>query len=98
MLQDGSYPPYLKARIRSDNGHLGNHQTATFLAEVVNEKLSHICLAHLSKNNNTPEKALQSLRQKLVEKGVDVSGKLKLMVLNRSLPTEMLKLSEWPNT
>lgn len=94
MLQEGNYPAYLKARIKSDNGHLGNHQTATFLAETVHEKLSHICLAHLSKNNNTPEKALQLLRQKFAEKGVDISGKLKIMVLNRSLPTEMLKISE----
>ena len=63
MLVNGKYPPYLKKRIQSDHGHLGNHQTSAFLADNIGDHLTHICLAHLSKNNNTPEKALQTLQQ-----------------------------------
>ena len=55
MLVNGRYPHYLKARIQSDHGHLGNHQTSVFLADIFSESSIHICLAHLSKNNNTPE-------------------------------------------
>lgn len=92
MLQNGSYPYFLKTRIHSNNGHLSNHQTSTFLADIIHENLSHICLAHLSKNNNTPEKALQTLQESLSKKGIVLNGKPQIVVLNRNLPTEMIRL------
>lgn len=90
MLSNGNYPAFLKARIKSDNGHLGNHQTSAFLAECFHADLSHICLAHLSKNNNTPEKALQALQQKFAEKNLALDSLQKLMVLNRNTPTDII--------
>jgi phosphoribosyl 1,2-cyclic phosphodiesterase len=92
MLQNGSYPTFLKNRIQSDNGHLSNQQTSSFLADTINDQLSHICLAHLSINNNTPDKALQTLQQKLQEKGIVLNGQQRIVVLNRSLPTEVIRL------
>lgn len=94
MLINGSYPPYLKKRILSDNGHLGNHQTSTFLADAFHDKLSHICLAHLSKNNNTPEQALSTLKKTFADKGIILNGKPKITVLNRSLPSEIFCLDD----
>jgi phosphoribosyl 1,2-cyclic phosphodiesterase len=94
MLLNGGYPYYLKARIQSDNGHLGNHQTSEFLANIINDNLSHICLAHLSKNNNTPEKALQTLQKTLSDRGIILSGKQSVSILKRNLPTEMIRLVE----
>jgi phosphoribosyl 1,2-cyclic phosphodiesterase len=91
MLLKGNYPPFLKKRILSDNGHLGNHQTSMFLADCIHEELNHICLAHLSKNNNTPEKAVQTLRNIFTEKGINLNGKPKITVLNRSTPSEVFK-------
>jgi phosphoribosyl 1,2-cyclic phosphodiesterase len=93
MLVNGSYPSFLKARIQSDAGHLGNHQTSGFLAEAVDNNLTHICLAHLSKNNNTAEKALQTLQHAFHKKGI-VSNLPRIMVLNRNLPTEVIRLWE----
>jgi phosphoribosyl 1,2-cyclic phosphodiesterase len=52
MLQNGTYPPYLKQRIRSNQGHLDNVEAATFLQELAHEKLQHVVLAHLSEENN----------------------------------------------
>jgi phosphoribosyl 1,2-cyclic phosphodiesterase len=92
MLENGNYPVYLKTRIRSDYGHLGNLQTSVFLAGIINDDLHHICLAHLSKNNNTPEKALQTLQQTFLKRGVNFSGQQKISILNRNIPTEMIKL------
>lgn len=92
MLQNGSYPAFLKARIQSDNGHLGNRQTSTFIAKSIHDKLSHICLAHLSINNNTPEKALQTMKQTFYENGIALNGKHRIIVLNRSLPSEVIRL------
>jgi len=94
MLVNGSYPHYLKARIQSDHGHLGNHQTSVFLADIINDSLSHICLAHLSKNNNTPEKALQTLHQTFSERGINLNGQQRISILNRNIPTEIIRLVE----
>jgi phosphoribosyl 1,2-cyclic phosphodiesterase len=94
MLENGKYPYFLKARIKSDIGHLGNHQTSVFLADIINNNLSHICLAHLSKNNNTPEIALQTLRQTLAERGIILNGQQQISILNRNMPTEMIRLVE----
>ena len=92
MLMNGNYPPFLKARIQSDHGHLGNYQTSSFLAEIMNDKLSHLCLAHLSKNNNTPELALQTLQRTFLERGIVLTGEQQVVVLNRNVPTEMIGL------
>ncbi len=94
MLMNGRYPDFLKARIRSDHGHLGNHQTASFLADNINDNLSNICLAHLSKNNNTPEKVLQTLKQTFSEKGITLKGQQRILVLNRNTPTDIINLIE----
>lgn len=89
MLLTGGYPWYLKKRIQSDHGHLGNHQASGFLSEMLSESLSHICLAHLSKNNNTPEKALETLASTFHAKGIDPNGR-KITVLKRNQPTDMI--------
>jgi phosphoribosyl 1,2-cyclic phosphodiesterase len=94
MLVNGQYPYYLKKRIQSDHGHLGNHQTSDFLAEIINDNLSHICLAHLSKNNNTPEKAIQTLLDTFNERGIVLNSVQRVSVLNRNIPSEMIRLIE----
>jgi phosphoribosyl 1,2-cyclic phosphodiesterase len=94
MLMKGNYPHYLKSRIRSEHGHLGNHQTSTFLADIISDNLKIICLAHLSKNNNTPEKVLQTLQQTFSERGIILNGQQQISVLNRNMPTKMIRLIE----
>lgn len=94
MLANGRYPYYLKERIRSNHGHLGNNQTSAFLADNFSDSYSNICLAHLSKNNNTPEIALQTLRKTFSEKGISINGRPVISVLNRSMPTGFIKLAE----
>ena len=56
------YPPDIKARIRSERGHLSNDDMAAFLTQVASPRLTHVVLIHLSENNNTPELAQQSAR------------------------------------
>jgi len=94
MLENGRYPHFLKARIRSDHGHLGNHQTAAFLAENINDNLSNICLAHLSKNNNTPELVLKTLQQTFSARGIILNGRQQISVLNRNIPSDWIRLNE----
>ncbi len=92
MLVNGQYPYYLKARIKSDHGHLGNNQASAFLADNIGDNLKHICLAHLSKNNNTPELVLRTLQRTLSERGINLNGHPQISVLNRNTPTDMIRL------
>jgi phosphoribosyl 1,2-cyclic phosphodiesterase len=92
MLMGGAYPHFLKARILSDHGHLGNHQSATFLADIVGENLQHICLAHLSNKNNTPDLALQTLEKTFTERGISTNGQLQISILSRHMPSELISL------
>ena len=72
MLTDGTYPEYLKNRIRAVNGHLDNADAAAFLQEICSERLKYVYLCHLSKDNNTPEKARLSARQAIEAAGYTV--------------------------
>jgi len=94
MLMNGSYPHFLKTRIMSDHGHLGNHQTSAFLADMLGENLRYICLAHLSNKNNTPEIALQTLQQTLAKKGIGKNTEPQISVLSRNMPSEIISLTE----
>ena len=55
MIKNGSYPFYLKQRIRSDKGHLSNKDTCRYLKTLIGDKTKYLCLAHLSEENNTPD-------------------------------------------
>lgn len=58
MLEHGPYPWPVKQRIKSRTGHLSNESARDLLMEVMDERLEHVILAHISETNNNPEKAL----------------------------------------
>ncbi|NLI73288.1 MAG: MBL fold metallo-hydrolase [Euryarchaeota archaeon] len=64
MLIQGPYPPMLKTAIRSERGHLSNVDCARALWSTAREGRK-IFLAHLSKNNNTPELARRTVARTL---------------------------------
>ncbi len=72
MLVKGKYPPMLKDRVMSDKGHLDNAVAARFVAEHYHEGLHYVFLCHLSKDNNTEQLALSTMRQALEEHGLSV--------------------------
>ncbi|MEO6452613.1 MAG: MBL fold metallo-hydrolase [Ginsengibacter sp.] len=55
MLEQGTYPYFLKNRIRGGRGHLSNKQALELFAMYKPKFMSHLFLSHLSKNNNCPE-------------------------------------------
>ncbi len=57
MLRDGPYPPAVRARVASSYGHLENRQAAELLRQLDTDRLQNLLLAHISSNNNTPQKA-----------------------------------------
>jgi phosphoribosyl 1,2-cyclic phosphodiesterase len=62
MLQNGRYPYFLKKRILSDRGHLSNDGCAEVLPSLVECGARHLVLAHLSRDNNLPELAVETSR------------------------------------
>lgn len=63
MLMNGKYPYHLKQRILGDKGHLSNEDSAYYLSEFTTPKTKKVILAHLSENNNDPDKALEAYYQ-----------------------------------
>ncbi|MFP4459398.1 MAG: MBL fold metallo-hydrolase [Candidatus Zixiibacteriota bacterium] len=61
MLDKGPYPDHLKRRIIGELGHLSNADTKIALDRLYHPKLRHVVLVHLSKINNSPEKALEAM-------------------------------------
>ncbi len=62
MLLNGSYPYFLKQRVASEVGHLSNDQTFDLLKNHAGKNLQCVFLSHLSKENNTPEKAMERMQ------------------------------------
>jgi phosphoribosyl 1,2-cyclic phosphodiesterase len=73
MLQHGPYPWYLKQRVASNQGHLSNVQAGSLLAEYLTPKTKQLYLAHLSKTNNTPTIALETVCNCLSKNGIDMN-------------------------
>ena len=60
MLASGAYPFSLKQRVGGAWGHLSNQQAARFLASVDRQKLEHLVIAHISRQNNSIELAQEA--------------------------------------
>lgn len=54
MLETGGYPYHLKQRILGERGHLSNAACAAELPALVQNGVTRITLAHLSRENNAP--------------------------------------------
>jgi len=71
MLINGPYPLYLQKRILSDKGHISNDFCGTYLSKIIGEKTKKITLAHLSKTNNSPDIALNTVTRILKDNGIN---------------------------
>ena len=65
MLINGSYPWHLKQRIKGRTGHLSNLDAGVLVSELKTDALKHVILAHLSEENNCPQKAIQEVSKSL---------------------------------
>lgn len=90
MLATGPYPPYLKQRVASDRGHLNNRDCASFCTELLDKGCRSFTLFHLSKENNTPELALEQSRLALSERGAEEGKDYLLQVADRCEVTKVL--------
>ena len=80
MLKNGSYPYVLKKRILSDNGHLSNDKCAWLVTQLAIWGTKRFLLGHLSRENNTPEKAYECVKKSLEANGFKVGSDVILKV------------------
>jgi len=84
MLAAGNYPFFLKRRISGGNGHLSNSEALDLFCMHRSDKLTHLILSHLSKNNNNPE---------LVERiFLQHTANTKIIVASRNAETELFHI------
>jgi len=62
MLEVGPYPYPLKRRVLGEKGHLSNELSGRLLCRILHDELKHIILGHLSKENNFPELAYETVK------------------------------------
>lgn len=72
LLDFGSYPLSLKARIRSDIGHMSNPLCADTARELLSMGVRRFVLGHLSRENNTPERAFSCTNAVLKRTGAEI--------------------------
>lgn len=85
MLKNGPYPYPLKQRIISESGHLCNDETGRLLAENWHDGIKHVYLCHLSKDNNYPSLAKETVENHLKESGIDCFSYASIEPLNRAV-------------
>ena len=91
MLYDGPYPPYLKERVASDNGHLNNVDCAAFAGKLLSAGCENFTLFHLSSENNTPALALEETASVLCGKmGAKPDADFHLRAASRHEVTKIL--------
>lgn len=91
MLMVGSYPYYLKQRILGERGHLSNDSVAELICKLYHDRLQHILLAHLSKENNYPELAYETVKAELCMKAAG-QWNATLAVAPRDVPSEIITI------
>jgi phosphoribosyl 1,2-cyclic phosphodiesterase len=92
MLMVGGYPYYLKQRILGDRGHLSNDTSAKLICELLNDKLQHIILGHLSKENNYAELAYETIRYEVEQNINNKETMPHIQVANRDIVSEMVMI------
>lgn len=89
MLKEGKYPWYLKKRILSTRGHLSNVDAGRVLSEVIKGNKETVLLAHLSKENNIPSLAYETVSKYIKECGLDVNKDVTLDLTYRDKATSV---------
>ena len=97
ILQFGKYPYSLKRRILGEKGHLSNEAAGNCICQMLEynieakiSKMPKVVLAHLSRENNTPEQAYLTIKNILGEKNFYMKKDLTLEVITRDKISDIM--------
>ncbi|MCY6958127.1 MBL fold metallo-hydrolase [Clostridium brassicae] len=91
MLKFGPYPYPLKRRILSDIGHLSNECCGKAILEIIKRNTKQVILGHLSKTNNYPDLAYETVASILRENGVKLGKDISIHMANRDMPSNYIE-------
>lgn len=91
MLEVGAYPYYLKKRILGDRGHLSNDNSGKLLCKLLDSDLKRIFLGHLSKENNYPDLAYETVRVEIEQYG-HIAKDIIISVAKRDEPSDFVTI------
>ncbi|NNU77987.1 MBL fold metallo-hydrolase [Clostridium estertheticum] len=91
MVKFGPYPYSLKRRILSDVGHLSNDACGQAIVDIMGNKYKHIILGHLSKTNNFPDLAYQTVVNILKENNIEIGKEISLNLAKRDMPSNLIE-------
>lgn len=92
MLKEGSYPWSLKQRVLSTKGHLSNEDAGKALGDVISGNGEIILLGHLSQENNLPELAHKTVKDSIINLGIDANNDITLDLTYRDKVTKIYTL------
>ena len=94
MLQVGPYPYPLKQRILGDRGHLSNENSGRLLCRLLHDNLKYIVLGHLSKENNMPQLAYETVRLEINQADSPYkAGDFPIQVARRSEVSQVMEIA-----
>lgn len=91
ILKVSRYPFNLKRRIAGPSGHLSNETAGKTISVLMKKGLKEVMLGHLSKENNFPELAYQTVAEELMNNNSDIN-EIKLSVASRNNPGKLIKI------
>ena len=91
ILKYSSYPYKLKRRISSEQGHLSNGDAGETISRLIDYGLKDVLLIHLSKENNVPEIAYETVVEKLKNKNYSLDN-INLNVAPRDNPSKIFNI------
>lgn len=92
MLKVGRYPWPLKQRILGDAGHLCNEMAAEVVSYLAKRGTKKFLLGHLSKENNIPELAFETVKNALRERSIIAGQDVYLSVALRDRVSEKISV------
>lgn len=95
MLKMGKYPYYLKRRILSEDGHISNEYAGGLVVEAARAgRVNQVLLGHLSKENNFPELAYETVRQVVENSEIEVGVDLNIDMTYRDRVSRLYKIKK----
>ena len=92
MLKVGPYPWPLKMRVLGDKGHLSNEMAGKVAVHLAERGTCRFLLGHLSRENNFPELAYQTVYNALRESKIKVDSDVMLEVALRDCTSRVMTL------
>ncbi len=92
MLEHGPYPRPLKERISGTHGHLSNEDCGRAIFDLALKGTARFVLSHLSRENNYPDLAMDTVVRQLAVHGIEVGRDIQIQVARRHQPGDPILL------